>query len=90
MGSRDINNNMNANIMHCISWPIRFYYKILFAFLMSNGISNGNHWIKPTTVVLHSAMWTYTAMKLPTYSVAKEVMTATMNYNSGSDSYGGL
>ena len=32
--------------------------------------------IKPTTIVLHGAMWTYTTMNPPDYSVAKETMSA--------------
>ena len=90
MGSRDINNNMKREYYAPYTLANKILLQILFAFLMGNGISNGNYWIKPTIVVLHGAMWTYTATKLHAYSVAKEAMTATMNYSSGSDSYGGL
>ena len=37
-----------------------------------------------------AAMWTYTAMNLPAYSVAKEAMSAAMNYSSSSHNYSGL
>jgi hypothetical protein len=75
VGSRDINMNVNITSNNIL----------LQDFIC---IFNGHYYcIKPTIVALHRAMWTYTPTKLPAYIFAKEVMTATMNYGSGSHSY---